>query len=241
MANDVISQLHNKLLESMPDGANHPEDCPICNAGDGAELHPGGVMSTFTQEELDAAVEAAITALKSEVADLQRKLEKSDAEDAFASEKAELETQIAELQVKLDAAVLEATAAKTEYAGLVSYLEAQVSEQAEEEARKQKKADRIAKMRAYAFTDEQVEERADRWAAMDDEQFESYLADLEAIGNKKSEDDSSKDEASDSKIPADTAMNNKSEKKMDGKAAMREVLSLKSRGIDPATVPTKIR
>lgn len=231
---DLVKELHDKLLEAMPEGANHPQDCPICSAGDGTTCNHQSEVSMFTQEDMDAAVANAVTPLKDTIADLQKKMEAEAAADAHASEKAELEAKINEFQVQLDKAVLDATSAKTEYDNLVAFLNETIAAAEAEEAQKAKKAGRVQKMKTYAFSDEQVEERADRWAAMSDEEFDTYVSDLEALGAKAV----AEAEDAQTTLPTATAMTAAAEVKNHGdkSSAMRSVLSMSRRGIDPATI-----
>ena len=229
MATQLATELHDLMLSFKPSGVEHPSDCPLCAVEDGATADTeGGVMSdpTYTQEELDAAVAAAVK-------EIQARLEMSETQESFAKEKEALEARIEELQVQLDKAVLETEQAKTDGESVLAFLTQAKADEEEAEQKEAKKNDRKEKMKKYAFQDEYVEANAERWAAMSDEQFDAYLADLESSGARKSEDTESTEE----EIPAETAMTaTAADTKKANSGLLQEVLSMKLRGIDPNTV-----
>lgn len=111
----ALKTIHDQLLELKPEGASHPEDCPLRAAAaeevESASNSHGGSVSEKTYTE------AEYNALASQVADLEGKLAElaaastaSEIDAAVATVKAEIETQVADLQSQLDAAVLEAEA-----------------------------------------------------------------------------------------------------------------------------------
>lgn len=195
-----LKGLHDKLMAEMPEGASHDEDsCPLCamesvndSEGETFDDQPeGGSMSdkTFTQDELNAAVEKAVADATS---DLQAKLAEHDAnaqqsaiDQAVAAAKAESDGVIEELQAKLDAAVLEAANEKKAREELEAKIEADAKAEEEAAALEARKEDRVKAVAEVAdFPAEYVTENASRWAGMDDEQFAKYVDDLKVVAKK---------------------------------------------------------
>lgn len=204
---DKLQATHDELVAAIPEGSTHSTDsCMFCN-GEYAALIEGETVSdkTYTEGELEAQVAAAVATatseLTSKIAGLTVEVEEAkkkgknpfadDAEDKKDGgkdedkEKTSLYTQVADLTVKLDAAVAESVAAKAAHDALVAMLE---TADADEKAQVEKAAlrtDRIAKVaEVITFTPEHIEERADSWTSLDDAQFEAMLADYKALGIK---------------------------------------------------------
>jgi multidrug efflux pump subunit AcrA (membrane-fusion protein) len=185
----TLRALHDRLIAERPDGATHDEEsCPFC-AGD-----QGGTDSmgdrTFTEAELQAAVELAVAEatapLQARLAELQSDQHQSALERAVAEVKAETQAAIAELQAKLDAAVLDAAQAKeakdaTEAAWAA---EKQAAQDATELAAR--KEGRLAAVREVAcFPETYLTENGDRFAALPDEEFQARLDEWRAIAGKE--------------------------------------------------------
>lgn len=124
--------------------------------------------------------------------------------DALRKRVSELETQLshtqtAELQKKLDDAVLEAQTEREKREAVEAEREREKTEAAEAEAAEARKAGRVDKVKeaGLPFSDEYVSDNANRWAEMSDEEFEKCIEDWKQIA--------SKDESSTS-IPRVTAM-----------------------------------
>ena len=68
---DDLIKAHDELLENAPadfDLAKHKTECPVCNPTVINEPDERGeVDKTFTQEQLDAAVEAALAPIRDEL------------------------------------------------------------------------------------------------------------------------------------------------------------------------------
>lgn len=161
-------------------------------------------MSSFTQEQLDAAVAAAVAPLKEQISSFEAKASTEEVEAKIAEIKAEAEAKIAELQAQLDSAVLEASEAKKTVEDVTTYLEAVKSEEDAAAELASRKESRLALVRDAAnFPDEYIEANAERWASLDDSQFESLVNDWRAIA-KKDETQSSAPETE--KLLASTAM-----------------------------------
>lgn len=210
-------ELHDRLLKVMPDDFTHdPGACLLCSVteADLASLNDettpvGGDMSdkTYSQEELDAAkVEAiaeAVKPLEDKINDFESSQEQAQVDARIAEVREELETQTTELQAQLDSANAEAGAAKQSHEELVQYLEAAEAEKVALAELAERKEERLAIVKEHAnFTDEYIEANADRWAAMDQADFDANVEDWKAIDLKKPEGD----EENNSTVPTATAM-----------------------------------
>ena len=71
-------------------------------------------MATFTEEELQAAVDAAVAEATAPLTSRIAELETTHQQSEWETAKTELEARVTELEGKLDAAVLEVTQAKEE-------------------------------------------------------------------------------------------------------------------------------
>jgi hypothetical protein len=137
-------------------------------------------MATFSDEEVQAAVDAAVAAavaeatspLTSRIAELEGSAQQTEVEQM----KSDLEARISELEGKLDAAVLEATAAKEEKAALEQTIEDEKAAAEEAAAVTARREERLQKVKEVAnFPDTYLAENADRFAAMSDEDFNARL------------------------------------------------------------------
>src|SRR5688572_824120 len=122
-----LKVVHDMLVAIKPDGVDHPADCELCLDLSDNDHPGGGSMSdkTFTEEELAAAVQKAVgeatSALQAKLTELENSQQQTEMDKGIAAAKAELQSSIDELQTKLDAAVLEATAAKDAKAELEQF------------------------------------------------------------------------------------------------------------------------
>ncbi len=199
-----LKELHDRLMADKPDGAVHDEaQCPICAmetidntapGADGPTNGPqGGSMTTFTQEQMDAAVAAAVAeattaatadteALKTRVAELESAQQSTEVGKAVADATAPLSTQIADLQGQLDEAVLARTAAEEAKTNLEEWWKTEIEAHQTAEAAAARKDERVTKVKeAASFPDEYLEANADRFAAMSDEDFEARLEEWRTI------------------------------------------------------------
>lgn len=139
-------------------------------------------MATFSEEELQAAVDSAVAEatapLKSRITELETTHQQSEWETA----KADLDTKIADLESKLDAAVVEVTQAK-EAKEAVEQAWAEEKQAGEEAtAMAARREERLQKVREMAcFPEEYVEQNGDRFAAMSDDDFSARLDEWAAL------------------------------------------------------------
>lgn len=185
----------------------------------------------YTEDEVKAAVAVAVAeataSLKAEL-DAVKVSEEAAATDAKIAEAvATKDAEIAELQGKLDTVTLEVAEAKKSYEELVEFLTAEAQAEAAAAAEEAKRESRLEAVKEFAFTEDQVAERLDRWVAMEDDSFAALLDDWKAVATKKTE-----TPKGDTVLPAETAMTASRETETSAPTARREVLGLRFRGID---------
>ncbi|MGE3468193.1 MAG: hypothetical protein AB7J13_14845 [Pyrinomonadaceae bacterium] len=227
----ALRQLHDELLATQPSGATHESaDCPFCAGVGTDENHPGGEMSTFTQEDLDAAVADALAPLQQKLKELQESHQESEVEGRIAAAKAELETRITDLQGELDSSVLKVSEAERRYDELVAFLDSErVAQEAAAELAARKDERLVLVKEVASFPDEYVAANADRWAGLADEEFEALVNDWKAISVAR------KDAGDITELPRQTSMQ---ANRSDGgsKSVMSEVLEWTLQGHDPRTL-----
>lgn len=232
---EKLLQMHDWFVANQPEGATHPSDCPFCS-GEFASLIQEGksVAKTYEEDEVQALVSSSIAEA---VAPLQAELDTLKAGDAEAAMRAKIDevattkdAEIAELNAKLDAAVIEATTAKAERDEITGWLQAESDRVVAEAEATARRSDRIAKVaEVIKFPEDHVEARADGWAAQDDEQFEATLADYRVLAASKT----------DSGLPAFTAMQASRESDTATSAvgsATRELIRARAVGVDVRAV-----
>ena len=233
---------HDTLLATKPEGLEHDAiECEFCEAEVATETETatnsakGGDMSTYTEDELQAAIAAAVTPVSEELASFKASQEAEEVEARIAQAKAEAETAKAEVEAQLDTVTLErdeAVKAKTELEGYLAEEAKKVEEAAEFAA---KRDERVAQVKEVAsFSDEHVEASADRWTAMADEDFAGLLEDWKAVAAKKVEGGTT------TVIPAATAMtatrDEGGSEAADAATVRREVMGLRAQGVDTRTL-----
>lgn len=174
---------------------------------------------------------AKVEALETKVAELSAAAEASTIDAKVAEVKAEAEAQVAEIQSKLDAAVLEAETAKQAHESLVAYLDETAKADAEAAEFASRKDERIAQVKEAAplLPDEYITENADRFANMDEDAFTASLEGFKAIVAKAPV-------TPVTEVPSTTAMT--AARSNDGESSnpLRDVLSLRSMGVDTRTI-----
>lgn len=178
MEQALIDQ-HDELLAYIPEGENHDEaQCPICVYKNNNEPEERGDMEKeFSQDELNAAVKAAVAPLQAEIDRFKEESADAEVEERIAAAVAEVESKVEEANAARDAAEAEAAAAKKELEELIELLtsaERAAEEAARIEAIKAERADRVKE--ATSFTEEKIAARIDEWAALSDEDFDARIA-----------------------------------------------------------------
>lgn len=177
-------QIHDALLAIAPEGETH-DPCDLCsvmsNETAAEESAPAirkediSMDPIYTQEQADSLVEAAV----------------SKAKEAFASELAaalepkdgritELETELADVQAKRDQDQVELAAAQAKATELASEI-ARRDEEVAKEARKSVVLEKVTELKA--FSEKYIEENVARWVAMDDEQFASFVEQVQDMAS----------------------------------------------------------
>lgn len=180
---DKLKEAHDHLLANMPEGESHDSAaCHICNV----ELVPEkdsderGEMETFTKEEVDATVEAAV---KAAVTPVQAKLDEmiaAQTEGEVAQEVADAKAEAAEaikaIQADLDAKVVEAAAAAKTLEDTLAFLAELDGEAKAAEAAEATKLVRLEEMaKVVSFPQDHIDKYLDKWVAMSDEDFAAQL------------------------------------------------------------------
>ncbi len=213
MGKKELKTLHDKMLATKPTDASHNTDsCLLCaelidNTEESSYDKPeGGSMSddakTYTQDELQAAVDKAIkeatVELQAKLNDRDKSVQEAAIQTAVANAETESNAKIQELQSELDKAVLEASKEKSvreELEASIAAEKAAAEKAAEVEA---KKVERIESAKEFAslFTDEYITENASRWAEMSDDDFSKSVDEWKVIASRSDA----------TKIPSQTAM-----------------------------------
>jgi len=195
---------------------------------------------TYSSEQVKALVAAAVAEatedLQKKLDNFERSQEASEVEARIAAARAESEERVAELQGKLDAAVIEAEQLKAERDevaaerdGILEWLKDE-GEKAEREAEiarlKDERVEKVASV--VTFPDDYVAERAEEWASLSEDDFAALLKDYEAIAAKAKA-------PSSTSLPKVTSMETARSETETG-SAVREVLGFRRQGIDPRNV-----
>jgi hypothetical protein len=191
-----LKALHDRLLAEKPADAVHdPATCVLCAMEDQPAHKPKGgtTMGDFTQADMDAAVVAAkaelqkdIDALQAKLAELSTAAQETEVGKAVAEAVAAKETALSELQTKLDAAEAAKNTAETALSDLEAFWAKAIEDAATAEALEAKKTERLAEAKDIGvFTDEELTEKADRFAAMSDEDWADRTGEWKAIAGKK--------------------------------------------------------
>jgi hypothetical protein len=202
---DELRQAHDELLKNKPDTAVHDEtDCIFCNEEFNSE--GGGDMKTFTEDELNAAVEAAIEPVQAELNELKNAQAQGEVDTRVAEANAEADRRVAEVQTQLDEAMVQKGAAEKELSDTVDFLvaeEAAKREAAEIAARTDERKVSIEEL--AVFEADYVEANMERWLALEDEDFAALVEDWKTIASSKAS-ESEGEESETTPIP-DSAMN----------------------------------
>ena len=165
--------LHDKLREGLPEGAECLDDCPYCPDKPekaSKEGHVSDNAKVFDQETVDSLLDAArlkaADEARAEVAD-----ELTTAKEALTEKEEELTKATAEVESLKSA-----------------------NEEREETARIEELADERSEKVAEVtkFSEEQLEERKAGWAKLDEDDFDTVLADLKEVS--ESAENASKDD-----------------------------------------------
>lgn len=188
-ANQSVQAAHDALLSSMPSGVSH-EGCPLCSGAGvpekALEVEVANDDKVFTEAQHVALLTSAVERETASLAEVKTELEATNA--TLVAEKAALEAAQTDLQTQIDVLESEKAAEAARAAAAEQALEDHKAEIAEKAAIEERKATRLAAVKAADATldDEYLNEtRIQRWAEMSDEAFTSLVEDLEAAAKKK--------------------------------------------------------
>jgi len=232
---------HDEVFERMSDAekADHRSSfCEICESETAALKGGDTVSKTYTEEEVQGlvakAVQDATAPLEAKLDEIKASKEQEAVDAKIASLEAAHTEEVDALKAELDTANVKVAEVQTNYDNLVSYLEAEKAAAEEAAAAEAKKADRLEAVKEVAsFDEDYLQANIDRWARMNDEDFEALTASWDAV--KKTVSPVNGKEELPSEIPAESAMlnTNRSEPKNSNR---KEILGLRNSGIDPRTI-----
>lgn len=223
----ALKAQHDELLANKPEGVEHNiADCPFCNENP----EGGNVDKTYSESELNAAVESALAPVLAELEALKAGAAADEVEQRIAAAQADADAKIADLQAQLDSAAVREGELRRELEDTVAYLTGEAEALAEAAALELRKGERLSVVRESAqFTDEYLDSNIDRWAALSDEDFASLVEDWKsAVASVSSREDSGSKSVS-------TAMNHV-RSQSDGSSAVNKLNDLVRSGFDPRTV-----
>lgn len=140
---------------------------------------------TFTQADLDAAVAAATADLQKSLEELGAQVRDTEVGRAVAEAVATKETEVSGLQTQLDAAEAARTAAENKLTEVEQFWTDAIAAHEEAAAVAARRDSRVAEAKeAGVLSEEYVEEHADRFAAMSDEDFKTRLDEWRTIATQ---------------------------------------------------------
>ena len=152
-------QKHDLLMEMRPDDASHDSaNCMLCTVKASKEENVAGESEAiFTQEQHEQLLASAV-------------------ENATAEARASADADVLSLNEQL-ADLAKANEALTEE---VETLKQGIADRDETDRLAELADDRVTEVKAVAsFNDEQIEKRKESWAKMSEEDFASYLEDIQ--------------------------------------------------------------
>lgn len=221
-----LKEQHDKLLAERPTGAEHDtENCKFCNTND----LEGGEMSgnTYTDDEVKEAIEAAVAKA---LAPFQEEAALEAIAKAIEEAKTPLETRVTELQNQIDTATLRAESAEKDLEDLKAEIAAEKLKAEEAALAESRRGERKDAVKEFAFKEEWIDERLDRWVAMSDDDFSALLDEFKAIATKPSKG------TAPTELPKATALKASSEDAGDRNSIRREVSRLGLSGNDIRTL-----
>lgn len=235
---------HDEIFERMTDSekAEHlgSGSCGLCVESETAALNEGGepVSKTYSEEEVKALVKNAVDEATAPLEAQLAEVETSKAQEEFDAKIATLEAEHAQaidtLKAELDTAKVEAGANEQKFNDVIAYLESEKAAADEAAAIEARKEERLAAVKEVASFDEAyLEENIDRWASLSEEDFGALTASWDAV---KATVKPVGGEELPSGLPAESAMHNGGGESGKAVPAYKEIIGLRSRGIDARTL-----
>jgi TolA-binding protein len=227
-----LKEEHDRLLAEKPEDAEHDTaSCVFCS--NEPIPNEGGDMKTYTEDELTSAVSEAVAPLLAELTALKEERSQDEVEARIAQAKAEAEAQVTEIKNQLDAAELRASEAQKAFEDLVALLTAEEAAREEAARVEQIRESRKAEIKAVAgaFTDEQIEEKLDRWVAMDDDAFAELVESLKLVSSAAA----TANTGLPASVPAETAMSH-TRTNQGTTSSVGDLFDLLKNRVDPRTL-----
>lgn len=182
---EELRKQHDELLTQKPENAVHnEEDCVFCSK----DSEGGGDMKTYTEDEFNKAVAAAVAPVQAELDTIKSSMAEGEVEDRVAEIQAEADSKVSEAEGKLDQAVASQKVAEKTLEDALAYLEdvAKEAEKAAElEALRASRRQAIEDLDLYdeAFIDSKI----DFWAGLSDDDFAALVDSIKVTVEKASE------------------------------------------------------
>lgn len=156
----TAQEIHDQLMAQKPEGASHDqESCTFCNQQENPSKEDKLAEAIFTQEQHEQLLAAAV-----------EKAQQSATTDADA--------EILALNEKLQAAENDLKSRDEE----ITQLKGEISSRDEKDRLDKLAGERVEKVKEVAnFSEEQLDARKEKWAKMEDEDFEALLEDYKAV------------------------------------------------------------
>lgn len=188
------------------------------------------MQESFTQDDVDAAVADATADLSKRLRELEGQVQETEVGKAVIAAVAPKDASIIELQTKLDAAEAARTAAESKLTETETFWTEAIADHEKAAAFVLRREARVtAATEAGVFSEKYIADNADRFAAMDDTDFEDRLEEWRLIAAVDTKTDKTK-------IPAATALHASRTEESSTDLALKFIGELKTQGHDPRLV-----
>jgi hypothetical protein len=136
----------------------------------------------YTDSDVAAKVAEAMAPLQAKLDELTAAKDAEGVEAKISEIKAQYDGEVAELQTQLDAVTIERDTYKSEFETFKAELQEAADAASAEAAAEARKEERVAAVKEVAnFSDDDIEARSTRWAALNDEDFASLIEDYKSV------------------------------------------------------------
>lgn len=183
---------------------------------------------TFTQEDLDAAVAASTVPLQQRLNELEAQVQESEVGRAVAQATETKDAEISKLQQQVDAVEAARTAAEHKLVETEQFWADAIAAHEATAELAIRKDQRVAEAKqAGVFGDDYIEENAERFAAMSDEDFSARLDEWRLIAAKA---------VGDTPAPARTALVASAAPTQTATSNLSVITELRGKRVDPRTL-----
>lgn len=184
---DKLRKEHDELLAKKPESAVHDEEnCMFCNGSDNSE--EGGDMKTYTEEEFNKAVAAAVAPVQAELETLKSNLAEGEVEDRVAEAKAEAERQINEAQNEVAEAKAAQSVAEKALEDTLAYLDEVHKEEVAAQEREALRTSRREAIEELALYDADfIDSKIDFWTSLSEDDFAALVESIKVTVEKAAE------------------------------------------------------